>query len=185
VTLTREELTAALEAATRDLAPHEKVAVYERVATEVARANRRTRYPTPGALAHRIDPLVTIETPALELIDRELVAATQRMESGEAVRLGIFAPPQEGKSRRVTMAFPLWLLLRNPDLRIALVSSSPRPRPRSPPRSGTGSPSTAPGPRSTRAPWTTTSSGSPCAGTPPAGPGSTSPRTPARCSPSG
>jgi hypothetical protein len=122
VTLTREELTAALEAATRDLAPHEKVAVYERVATEVARANRRTRYPTPGALAHRIDPLVTIETPALELIDRELVAATQRMESGEAVRLGIFAPPQEGKSRRVTMAFPLWLLLRNPDLRIALVS---------------------------------------------------------------
>jgi hypothetical protein len=122
VTLTREELTAALEAATRDLPPHEKVAVAERVAVQIGRANRRGRYPTPGALAHKIDPLITVETPALELIDRELVAATERMEQGESVRLGIFAPPQEGKSRRVTIAWPLWLLLRNPNLRVALVS---------------------------------------------------------------
>jgi hypothetical protein len=122
MTLTREELTAALEAATRDLPPHEKVAVAERVAIEIGRANRRGRYPTPGALAHNIDPLITVETPALELIDAELVAATERMEQGESVRLGIFAPPQEGKSRRVTIAWPLWLLLRNPNLRIALVS---------------------------------------------------------------
>jgi hypothetical protein len=121
-TLTREELTAALDAATRDLPAHEKVAVAERVAREVARHQRRLRYATPGALAHKIDPLTTVETPALALIDTELVQATERMEAGESVRLGIFAPPQEGKSRRVTIAWPLWLLLRNPNLRIAIVS---------------------------------------------------------------
>jgi hypothetical protein len=120
--LSREELTAALDSATRDLSPGERVAVAERVAREIARSTRRQRYATPGALAHHIDPLVTVETPALQLIDAELVAATERMESGESVRLGIFAPPQEGKSRRVTIAWPLWLLLRNPNLRIALVS---------------------------------------------------------------
>jgi hypothetical protein len=34
----------------------------------------------------------------------------------------VFAPPQEGKSRRVTIAFVLWLLVRNPDLRIGIAS---------------------------------------------------------------
>jgi hypothetical protein len=113
---------AALEAATRDLSQTERVAVAERVAREVARTSRRSRYPSPGALAHRIDPLTTIETPALQKVDAELVAAVQAMEAGEGVRLGVFMPPQEGKSRRVTIATVLWLLVRNPNLRIAIAS---------------------------------------------------------------
>ena len=31
-------------------------------------------------------------------------------------------PPQEGKSQRISRTFPLWLLLRDPDMRIAIVS---------------------------------------------------------------
>lgn len=121
-TLTRAALEAALEAATRDLSPTERVATIERVSRELARKGRKTRYPTPGALAHRIDPLTTRETPALVKVDEALVECTSAMERGESVRLGVFMPPQEGKSRRVTIAFPLWLLLRNPDLRVALAS---------------------------------------------------------------
>ena len=120
--LDRERLQAAIDAATRDLPPQERVAVAERITREMARRRRRSRYRTPGVLAHRIDPLTTRETRALEAIDRELLAAVEAMEAGEEVRVGVFMPPQEGKSRRVTIAFPLWLLLRNPDLRIAIVS---------------------------------------------------------------
>jgi hypothetical protein len=120
--LSRDELQATLDAVTRDLPAHERVAVAERVARELARRKRRSRYKTPGTLAHKIDPLTTVETPALACVDRELVHATIRMERGEGARLGVFMPPQEGKSRRVTIAFPLWLLLRNPELRIAIAS---------------------------------------------------------------
>jgi hypothetical protein len=120
--LSRAQLRAALEDATRDLPPHERVAVAERVAREVAHRQRRMRYPSPGALAHRLDPLVTVETPALRLLDTELVQAATRLEAGEAVRLGVFMPPQEGKSRRVTMAGVLWLLLRNPNWRVGIAS---------------------------------------------------------------
>lgn len=120
--LDRDRIQAAIDAATRDLPPQERVAVAERIAREMGRRRRRTRYRTPGALAHRIDPLTTVETPALERIDAELLAAVEAMEAGEEVRVGVFMPPQEGKSRRVTIAFALWLLLRNPDLRVAIVS---------------------------------------------------------------
>lgn len=121
-TLSRRQLREALEQATRDLPPHERVAVAERVAREVARRKRRMRWPSPGALAHRIDPLVTVETPALALLDEELVRAALELEAGREVRLGVFMPPQEGKSRRVTMAGVLWLLLRNPNWRIGIAS---------------------------------------------------------------
>jgi hypothetical protein len=118
----RERLRLALEAATRDLPAHERVAVAERVARELARRRRRTRYPSPGALAHAIDPLATIETPALRLIDEAVLRAVERMERGESARLAVAAPPQEGKSRRLTIATPLWLLVRNPNLRIGIAS---------------------------------------------------------------
>ncbi len=120
--LSRRALREALEQATRDLPPQEKVAVAERVAREIARHQRRRRYPSPGALAHRIDPLVTVETPALTLLDGELLRAAAELEAGREVRLGVFMPPQEGKSRRVTMAFVLWLLVRNPELRVGIAS---------------------------------------------------------------
>lgn len=115
-------LRLALEAATQDLPAHERVAVAERVARELARRRRRTRYPSPGALAHAIDPLAVIETPALRLIDAAVLRAVERMERGESARLAVAAPPQEGKSRRLTIATPLWLLVRNPNLRIGIAS---------------------------------------------------------------
>jgi hypothetical protein len=120
--LSRDAFQAALDAATADLSPAERVAVAERVATAVARTARRTRYPSPGVLAHKLDPLTTRETPFLRCLDEELVAATRAMEAGQGARLGVFAPPQEGKSRRVTIAFVLWLLVRNPNLRIGIAS---------------------------------------------------------------
>jgi hypothetical protein len=122
VTLTRAAFQAAIEAATRDLSPAERVAVAERAATTLARKGRRTRYPTPGALAHKLDPLTTRETPLLVALDGALLEAVEAMEAGESVRLGVFAPPQEGKSRRVTIAFVLWLMVRNPELRIGIAS---------------------------------------------------------------
>jgi hypothetical protein len=122
VQIDRERLRVVLDTATRYLPAHERVAVAERVAREIARRQRRTRYPSPGALAHAIDPLATIETPALALIDRAVLRAVERMEAGQGARLAVAMPPQEGKSRRLTIATPLWLLVRNPDLRVGIAS---------------------------------------------------------------
>lgn len=77
------------------------------------------RWATPGDLAKALDP-TTVQTPALELIDRELVA----LADGENDRLMVFMPPQEGKSSRCSHRFVEWLLAENPELRIAIVSYS-------------------------------------------------------------
>ena len=71
------------------------------------------RYATPGALAQHIDPR-TVQTPALDLIDAELVRLLDTPDG----RLIISMPPQEGKSVRVGRDFPIWALMQNPDLRI-------------------------------------------------------------------
>lgn len=71
------------------------------------------RFPTPGTLAQHIDPR-TVQTPALDLIDGELARLLDTPDG----RLIISMPPQEGKSVRVGRDFPIWALLRNPDLRI-------------------------------------------------------------------
>lgn len=76
------------------------------------------QYPAPGALAAALYPASTKQTPALQLLDDELVAVAER----QTTRLMWFMPPQEGKSQRVSRWFPLWMLLRNPDLRIAIGS---------------------------------------------------------------
>jgi len=78
---------------------------------------RQRRWATPGDLARALDPS-TVQTPALDLIDRELVA----LADGEVDRLAIFMSPQEGKSSRVSHRFVEWLLVHDPDLRIAIVS---------------------------------------------------------------
>ena len=57
-------------------------------------------------------------SPALDLIHDELVALTD----GPGDRLMIFMAPQEGKSQSVSRCYPLWLLSRDPTLRIAIVS---------------------------------------------------------------
>jgi predicted phage terminase large subunit-like protein len=76
-------------------------------------------YPTPGVLARTLEPR-TVQTPALDLIDAALVDAAERRKP----RVLLSMPPQEGKSQRVSRWFVLWLLLRNPDLRIGIVSYS-------------------------------------------------------------
>lgn len=76
-----------------------------------------TDFPTPGDLARYLDHRV-IQTPALQLLDEQLLTVAE----GTCNRLIWTMPPQEGKSQRVSRTFPLWLLLRNPDLRIAICS---------------------------------------------------------------
>lgn len=75
------------------------------------------KWATPGELAVSIDPR-TRQTPALDLIDAELVRAFNTPDA----RLVISMPPQEGKSQRASRRFPLWCLTQNPDLRIAIAS---------------------------------------------------------------
>lgn len=78
---------------------------------------------TPGDLALALDPR-TKQTPMLDLIDAVLVDAIEQSYTGgaEGARKIILTPPQEGKSQRVSRRFPLWCLVKNPDLRIAITS---------------------------------------------------------------
>lgn len=87
------------EAAARFFEPHER------------------RWATPGDMARDLDPR-TVQTPALDLIDRALVDLLDTPDG----RLIISMPPQEGKSQRTSRRFPLWALTQNPDLRIAVAS---------------------------------------------------------------
>lgn len=73
------------------------------------------RWSTPGELARAITP-ETVQTPALDLIDERLIEVAE----GRCDRLIITMPPQEGKSSRVTTVGPLWMLTRNPELRVAI-----------------------------------------------------------------
>lgn len=75
------------------------------------------KWATPGQMAQALDPR-TQQTPALDLIDEELVRAATTPDS----RLIISMPPQEGKSQRASRRFPLWMLTMNRDLRIAIIS---------------------------------------------------------------
>lgn len=77
----------------------------------------KPRWASPGALAAYLDPK-TRQTPALDLIDSALIETFNTPDS----RLIISMPPQEGKSQRASRRFPLWALLQNPELRIAITS---------------------------------------------------------------
>jgi predicted phage terminase large subunit-like protein len=72
---------------------------------------------SPGELAVELDP-ATVQTPALDLIDAALVDVAD----GRCSRLMVAMAPQEGKSSRTSRRFPTWMLARNPDLRVAIVS---------------------------------------------------------------
>lgn len=88
------------------------------IETALAPELRHRPYPTPGAMAQALDRGIR-QTPALELIDDVLA----KVASGETERQQISMPPQEGKSLRTSVWFPLWMLHRNPNLRIAVVSN--------------------------------------------------------------
>ena len=68
-------------------------------------------------LARHLDPS-TRQTPALDLIDAELV----RLRDEPDGRLIITMPPQEGKSSRVAKDFPTWWLYQDPDARVVVAS---------------------------------------------------------------
>lgn len=87
------------------------------LAADLLEGQQAHEFPTPGAMAAYIEPR-TIQTPALDLLDAALIDAAEKHHP----RLIFTMPPQEGKSQRVSRAFPYWLLKRNPDLRIAVVS---------------------------------------------------------------
>ncbi len=72
---------------------------------------------TPGQLAKLIDP-TTNQTPALDLIDAELIRTAQT----PGARLIVSIAPQQGKSTRISRVFPIWLLRRYPDKRIVIGS---------------------------------------------------------------
>lgn len=78
-------------------------------------------FATPGDFADYINPK-NKHTPALDLIDRELVNLMNTPDS----RLIISMPPQEGKSVRVAGDFPAWALLQEPDWRIITASYGQR-----------------------------------------------------------
>lgn len=84
----------------------------------------RSEWETPGALARHLDPR-TIQTPMLDAIDAACVQVLEEAFDPRAAsgpRLIVTMPPQEGKSQRLSRRFPLWALLRNPELRIAIAS---------------------------------------------------------------
>jgi predicted phage terminase large subunit-like protein len=89
----------------------------EMIRTQLAPERRQQPWATPGHMAAALDRS-TIQTPALDAIDKALVDVA----NGDCERLIISMPPQEGKSERASRRFPLWLLHRNPNLRIAIVS---------------------------------------------------------------
>ncbi|MEU7590609.1 phage terminase large subunit [Micromonospora sp. NPDC049230] len=84
-------------------------------------APKPQRWASPGEMAQALDPK-TIQTPALDQIDEALVDVAH----GRETRLMISMPPQEGKSQRTSRRFPVWMLARNPDLRISIVSYAHR-----------------------------------------------------------
>lgn len=80
---------------------------------------RPLKWATPGELAKAIDP-ATVQTPALDLIDDAIAWAY----STRGARLAVSIAPQEGKSSRLTRVGSLWALIRNPELRVGIVSYS-------------------------------------------------------------
>jgi predicted phage terminase large subunit-like protein len=80
-----------------------------------------TSFATPLDLAEALNPFATVRTPMLELINDAVMDTLTDPDGG---RLIISTPPQEGKTSAVTRAVPLWLLMGNPDLRIAVACYS-------------------------------------------------------------
>lgn len=105
----------------RDDAKAQELILAELRKAHEAKFGRGTKYATPGELARAFDPR-TKQTPALDLIDAELVRAFNTPDA----RLIISMPPQEGKSTRVGVWFPLWVLSQKPDTRIVMTSFSDR-----------------------------------------------------------
>ena len=79
--------------------------------------DERPDWKTAGDLAAELDP-GNVQTPALDLIDAALLDVSE----GRCNKLIVSMPPQEGKSSRITRFWVLQMLMRNPNLRVAIVS---------------------------------------------------------------
>lgn len=111
-------MTATSDFRSRELALAAHLLELERLAQKREREKFVQAYPHPGDLAVALQPQVTLQTPALQAIDREL----RKVALGELNRLMLFVPPQEGKSTRTACWFPFWRIVADPTLRIAIVS---------------------------------------------------------------
>ena len=101
--------------------------IWELAARKFEAPTRERRWATPGDLAQHLDPpriggngkpAGTVQTPALDVIDAELVRLLDEPDG----RLIITMPPQEGKSTRAAADFPVWALTQNQDLRVVTAS---------------------------------------------------------------
>ena len=97
----------------------QRLAKLRKLADSVARTSTTSKFTTPGELAHYLDERI-INTPALDILDDTLMQITEG--TFKTKRLVFSMPPQEGKSQRVSRTWPLFLLLRNPNLRIVIAS---------------------------------------------------------------
>ena len=88
---------------------------------KVARQKRRdavlSLWPTAGAYAKAFDPEQQ-NPPHLKLVDDAL----RDVLDGRCERLIVTMPPQEGKSQRISHWGAEWMLVANPELRMAIVS---------------------------------------------------------------
>lgn len=84
-------------------------------------ARNTPTWQSPLDIARVITPM-TVQTPALDLIDQALIDCYNTPDA----RLIISMPPQEGKSTRAAKDFPIWALTQNPDTRIFSASYSQR-----------------------------------------------------------
>lgn len=86
------------------------------IAADLAPELRERPWTTPGEMAQALDR-GTVQTPALDVIDQHLADVA----TGTIERLMVSMPPQEGKSQRISVWFVVWMLHRNPNLRVAIV----------------------------------------------------------------
>lgn len=93
--------------------------IWSQVADLFDPTGKSVPWATPGDMAAAINPK-TVRTPALDMIDAALVEAFNTPDS----RLIISMPPQEGKSTRVALDFPVWALAQRPDMSIVTASYS-------------------------------------------------------------
>lgn len=107
-----------LAAAVQSLPEHVAAAILADLSKAQEGPTSRT-YASPGELATALNKEI-VNTPALERLDQALVEAYEHPERRKLINFA----PQEGKSQRCSVAFPLWALNQNPDLRIIVASYS-------------------------------------------------------------
>ena len=79
---------------------------------------------SPVEQARELDPGY-VTRPHLTFLSDRLTAAAERREAGLNARLATSMPPRMGKSTMISTFTPLWLLRRDPTLKIGLISHNP------------------------------------------------------------